>query len=208
MVSDSDTTNSKRQRLYIDISLLATATIGILLYHIVARHSLYKEGLTGVSNWHLSIILRLVVWVIWLVLIVRCIILNVKFGVKRLLLQIILIVIPVSLNSIMPRFVKDGEVVFTEGLLERMMKEADVPKIQAWMDTLDSDTLSKFKEDKYGWWIDEAKWPDVIKKFSHHIENVDYILLKKSKNDRIYVRIMCGGTWAGFYGLVVGVGAE
>ena len=213
MAFDSDTTNSKRPRLFIDVLLTITAAIGTLLFNAIARHSLYNEGLTGVSNWNLDIIfiiLRLVVLLVWIVLIVRCIILYiiVKFGVKRLLLQIIFIAIPVSLNSIMPRFVKDGDYFFTQGLLERMEKEADVPKIQSWVDTLDLVTLGQFEKDERGWWIDKEQWPDVLKKFSRHVEDVDHVLLKKLKNERIYVRIMCGGTWAGFYGLVVGVGEE
>ena len=199
--------NLKSSRLYIDVSLMAITVIGALLYNVIIRHIYYNAGLTGVFNRNFAMTLLSIVGVAWLVLIVRCIIIM-KFGVKRLLLQIFFIVIPISLNSIMPRFVEDADHIFTEGFLERMKKEAEVPKIQAWLDTLDLVTLKEFEKDESGWWIDNAKWPDVLKKFSHHIEDIDYVLLKKSKNDRIYVRIMCGGTWAGFYGLVVGVCAE
>ena len=86
-----------------------------------------------------------------------------------------------------------------------MKKEADVPTIQAWVDNLDLDNLKDCKVDEDGWRINEADWPDAIKKFSS--ENVN-VLCMKSKNDKTYVRVLFGTALLGYWSLVVGVGSD
>lgn len=205
-------TNTRRSRLYIDVLLAAIAVVTILVYFVGNRFIFYNLGLGYFfGTWILlggTIVLMLkpIALVLLLVLIVRGFILNVRFGIKRLLLQIFLITISITLFTIVPKSVgKFGHAAFTEGFLERMKKEADVPTIQAWVDNLDLDNLKDCKVDEYGWWINEADWPDAIKKFSS--ENVN-VLGMKSKNDKTYVRVLFGTALLGYWSLVVGVGSD
>jgi hypothetical protein len=204
--------NTRRSRLYIDVSLAAIAVITIIVYFISNRFLYYRLGLGCFFGTLIllggSIILMLkpIALVLLLVLIIRGFILNVRFGIKRLLLQIFLITISIALFAIVPKCVgKFGGAAFTEGFLERMKKEADVPTIQAWVDNLDLDNLKDCKVDEDGWRINEAGWPDAIKKFSS--ENVN-VLCMKSKNDKTYVRVLFGTALLGYWSLVVGVGSD
>lgn len=204
-------TNTKRPRLYIDVLLTVLALLTILMYSVSNRFVFYRVGLNPLGSWFFLMIpvvsmIQISFFIQVVILVVRGAIVNVRFGIKRLFIQILLIVITITLSTIVPKSIgKLGSAAFTEGFLERMKKEADVPAIQAWINTLDSDTLSEFEEDEYGWWIDEDKWPDAIKMFSS--ENVDVLGLK-SKNDKTYVRVLFGTALLGRWSLVVGVGAE
>jgi hypothetical protein len=151
-----------------------------------------------------AFMISLLAWVIMFVLIVRGVIMNVKFGTKRLLLQILLILVPICLFFIVPNFIKTGQPVFTEGLLEGMKKEADISAIQSWLDTMDLKGPNVREVSESTWSVSESEWPEEIKKFSPRS-----VIVKKSKNGvKTYVRIRLGGPFIGDWGLVVGVSAE
>ena len=210
MVSDSDTTNSKRQRLYIDVSLTLIIAIAILIFSLTRRFINYRiglEGLAGGTFFGGMVVGTLypVTWFLVFVLIVRGIILNIRFGIKRLFIQILFTVVSISLVLTLPVFFKGGYTAFTKGFLERMKKEADIPAIQAWVDNIDLETLLNYKVDEYGWWVDESEWPEAVKEFS---PDVDALVIKKTKNNKTYVRVLFGDIFVGRYSLTVGVSAN
>jgi len=202
-------TNRKRPRLYIDILLATISTFVFIVCRICRRHYCYMAGLTNYSQ--LTVVygfwiflLALSAFTIVIILILRAVLFKIRFGNNRLILHIILVTIPITLGFILPKFVAVGYPVFSEGFLQRMEKEADVSKIQIWLQGLDlkSPNLSEISEST--WSLSEAEWPDEIKKFSPR-----FVIVKKLKNDvRTYVRIWLGSPLIGDWGIVVGVGPE
>ena len=122
----------------------------------------------------------------------------------RILLQTFLIVVPISLKYMVPKLMSVGYIARTEGCLERMKKDADIPAIQTWLETAGMEIINEHKSNERSSLIDESKWPEVIKKFSPR-----GVFVMESKNNRKpYVRIDVGGVLEGSFGLIVGVGAE
>jgi len=200
-------THTKRSGLYIDVLLAAIAVFTILVYSVSNRFVFYKVGLNPLPSFFAFMIptvaiIQILSLVLLCVLVVRVAILNIRFGIKRLFLQLLLVALPIVLSIILPKSVgKLGRAAFTEGFLERMKKEVDVTAIQAWVDNLDLETIN-CKKDEYGWWIDESEWPDAIKEFSAEGVNV---LGLRSKNGKTYIRVLFGTALLGRWSLVVGV---
>ena len=221
MASDSNTTNSKRSKLLKEMSLVLVAVIIIIIrsyirHFINYRHGLNQPSFSGIPGiWFLPIIILIMAFLAWIllfflfvkrvVLFIKGLIMIVRLGIPYLILQLALTVLLFSILSILILTIPSKRVSLTRGFLERMKKEADVPAIQTWINTLDSDALSEFKKDEYGWWVDEAKWPDAIKRFS---ADEVAVLVLKSKNDKTYVRVLFGTALLGRWSLVVGVDSE
>ena len=205
-------TDAKRPRLYIDVLLTAVAAIAIPVYNIGRHHYSYKAGLTNFSDWTIvlgfwSLMLALFAFVLLTVLIVRGFIFNVKFGIKRLLLQIFFVYVLICLFFIVPRFIRRGYTVFTEGYLERIKKDVDIASIQTWTESVDLESLNPSEIYESTLLLDEPEWPEEIKK-KFPPDRVDCVYVKKSKNGKVYVRVMFGGVLAGYWGFVVGESAE
>ena len=137
------------------------------------------------------------------IFIIKGLIRPVKFGVRHLILQIALTVLLLSILTILILTIPRKEVSFTKGFLERMKNEADIPTIQAWVDNLDLKTVN-CKVDEYGWWIDESEWPEAINKINTSNLN-EAVLVKKTANNKTYVRVLFGTALLGRWALVVGV---
>jgi len=204
-------THQKRSKLYLDLSLAATSVIAIILYCVSNRFLSYWFGLTLLQSGNIFmmpavVMIILLAVILILVLIIRGFILNVRLGINRLLLQIFFIVIPISVLAIVPGLIKGGYIALTEGLFETMKKEADISAIQDWIDNVDLDGITCDRIDEYGWWVSESDWADAIKKFSPY--DIDYVILRKTNNNTIYVRVIFGAALVGRFGLVVGVNSE
>jgi hypothetical protein len=209
MVSDSDTTKSKDSKCWLDVSL-AAAVVAIVLVYCTANHFLqYYEGLTLQKEGWIFLVslpfmmLYLPAWGLVFVLIVRGFIVNVKFGLKRLFFQILLVACSVYSFWLVPTMIETGYVVFTKGLLEAMKKEADIPAILTWLENLNLEANTGTNVEKSRWQLKEDEWPDEIRKLSP-----GYVIIKISNKGKRYVRVMCGGPLTGRWGLLVGSGVE
>ena len=173
----------------------------------------YKYGLTLSEPWGTFTVLvslpGVVAFCLKIFLIIRAVILNIRFGTIRLLIRIILIVASIGYSFLAPRYTKSSVVAYMEGFREQMKQKADITGIQAWLDTLDVDNLTVSRVSQYGTWIYYDNWPNPIKKLLSENRNPkDYppkrVLVMKSKNGKTYVRVPYESRAA----LVVGVGAE
>lgn len=211
MNSNLHGTNLKRPKVYIDLWVTIAVLTIVPAYHITRSIAGYRWGLTFSSFWEsfymLAPMLVLLALGLILFLIIRLAVLNVRFGIKRLSLQIIFIIASASCFLMVPKYVKNGTASFMKGFHENMEANADIPAIQGWLDSLDWDNMKGRKYADKGWLI--ISLPDAMKKLPHHHMHRRIVVMKSADNKK-YVRVIYGGgavvvpRWS----LVVGVGAD
>ena len=216
---------TKWTKIYWDLGIIITVFVLIFSVQLVKPMIHYRCGLTLSVSWYkllysLAIPLLLSMGLI-LILIIRLAVLNIRFGIKRLLLQIVFIIAAIGLFRMPPIF---NQIIpgFKEGFYENMKANADIVTIQDWLNSFDWDSFEKQKKPQPRDWdslqkvldyslsiyLHHDSWPDAIKELPDFPKQ--RVIPMKSANNKIYVRVAYGGGWAfgHVWSLVVGVGAD
>ena len=93
-------------------------------------------------------------------------------------------------------YLKNSENYLLMGFTEKLHREADIPAIQSWLETVDTYSL-EFKQNYAK--IKESEWPDFIVKLSPKD-----VYFERYNKDKTRARLLWGGTLVGRWGLVVG----
>jgi hypothetical protein len=194
---DFDLLRAKSRGLWIAILspiILAGATLGfcIFTYSLCYRDGLaFGKGYSYVSRALYPWVYFFFICVILLVQIIRCL-KGIKFGFKYFSLHIFFIVVSILLLFLLPKIIEPGYVGFTKGLSERMKEDVNIPAIQKWLDGVNVEGVGRFE-------IDEANWPDSIKKFCP-----SDVFVTKSNESKKYVRLIWAIGFISHWGIVIG----
>lgn len=215
-------------KTHLDLASMIAVLILMSVFIIVGRIATYKFGLTLDSFWFgLEMLLLLFIpasLVMILFLVIRLAVLNVRYGTKRFLLQIIILTVTIVFFMQSPMFFGKNTKTFLQGFHANMKANADINAIQDWLDSLDWDSLEKEKDTGRAY-IPPRLWPPwdpnqlKIEDFSDFmpetIKNLPLypntlIYLMKSADNKRYIRIQFGGgaVLVDSWFLVVGVGAN
>lgn len=174
------------------------------VFHIATPIVRYRYGLTLSEPW-LSLsyclpILFLFSLGLILILFVRLIILNIRFGIKRFLLQMAFII--VAIVCLVRLIDTENKPSFLQGFCDNMKANADIDAIQDWLDSLEWDSLER------DFYLPPESWPDAINILPHSPSRNVYLLY--STNNKRYVGVRYGGgaVTINSWSLVVGVGAD
>lgn len=205
MISNSTQTNRERGSYLRDVLLIAILIGGTLLCFFGINVMQYRIGLTlhreawsdGIALLFALTFLVLTA-VVLLIQFIRVLTQGIKFGIKRALLQISFMVIAVLIFFLSPKLVTlviYPQHTFAKGLLKTMKSRADVSAIHAWLNTVDEEEVGTFE-------VDESRWPEAIKELSPKL-----VLVNRTANNRVYVRLIWGSKAFGEWGIVIGASA-
>jgi hypothetical protein len=199
MISNSTQANREHGSYLRDVLIIAILIGGILLCLLGVTVMDYRIGLTLYEeHWsvYISLLFLLAYFVLTVVVLliqfIRVITEGIKFGTKRALLQISFMVITVLIFFLSPKLLMYTKYTFTKGLLKTMKSRVDISAIHVWLDTVDKERVGTFE-------IDESRWPEAIKDLSPKL-----VLVTRTTDNRIYVRLTWGSGVTGEWGVVIG----
>ena len=187
----------------IDIALAILIAIAMFLFNYINYVISYNIGLK--NELVISIDLFIYVTLFCIIIILAVIIIYIyrlcihlkTLSKKAIYFRILFIILLLSTIFIEEIYVsKPGYIYTCRGFSERMHREADIPAIQSWLETVDTDSLD-FKQNYAK--IKESEWPDSIVKL--YPKDVYF---ERYNKDKTRARLLWGGTLVGRWGLVVG----
>ena len=125
-------------------------------------------------------------------LLIRMIVATKQFGMSQLFLYIGYIAVSILFVVFCFSVPKGSSWYMTEGFLERMKKEADIMSIRQWLETYKTNEQVELYE------IPSADWIPELKRL-----NPKYIYMEQKDSIKI-VRLVWGGGFSAYWGLVVG----
>jgi hypothetical protein len=118
---------------------------------------------------------------------------SIKVEIKRFFFSFALSIVSCFSIFLIPRFITWGYHAHTNGLVERMTKEADIESIQSWLDGLGTNIIIGSNLS------DKSKWAPAIRRLEPN-----HVFIGVLGDQKRYVRLVWGSAMTGRCGLIVG----